>query len=83
MSPMKNFLQKIENRALFKGVNPLPFGFVMFFSEIPGKIKIPLVNPAVNFDRENEVGGPLKIENWSCRLQSSIKNIKMTSIDAI
>ena len=55
----------------------------MFFSEIPGKIKIPLVNPPVNFDRENEVGGPLKIENWSCRLQPSIKNIKMTSGEAI
>ena len=55
----------------------------MFFSEIPGKIKIPLVNPPVTFDRENEVGGPLKIENWSCRLQPSIKNIKMTSSDAI
>ena len=83
MSPMKNVLQKIENRALFKGVNPLPFGFVMFFSEIPGKIKIPLVNPAVNFDRENEVGEHLKIENWSCRAQPCIENVAMISGDGI
>ena len=80
---MKNVLQKIENRALFKVVNPLPFGFMMFFSEIPGKIKIPLVNSPVNFDRENEVGGPLEIENWSCRLQPSIKSVAMAPNDPI
>ena len=44
---------------------------------------IPLVNYPVNFDRKNEIGEQLKIENWSCRRQLSIGNVALTSTNIV
>jgi hypothetical protein len=41
--------------------------------------QIPLVNYPVNFDRKNEVGEQLKFESWSCRRQTSIGDVALTS----
>ena len=39
----------------------------------------PLVNLPVNFVRNFEVEDHRKIQNWSCRLQPSIKSVELTS----
>ena len=60
----KIFLWKISKSSDFGGLTLLPLSCYLISSKIAQKIEIPLVNPPVNFDRENKVG-----ELWKSKIE--------------